>query len=286
MCLKRQVEGLARRMQNGTYRTKDGSFVSERRVTTVKEVAKHIPLGVNTKNQVHNLVDQWMANYASNTVALRISVMAMVTDMELPRVRLGGQEPLPIPAKYGLQILTDEHPKLFVRDKWDDDCFTVTKLAINSCLRPIDAVGISSENISNGMLLVVHQKTKLPVRSELHPALNERIKKKIADQGEVYSWGWRQLSQEYKKKLLTEFVKKLSDGYGFGHIEHQEVVRGKVKKKTLRQLVTGKSLRSTGANVLLELGVPVQDVMAIGGWKSFDIFRDHYLKPNINVWTR
>lgn len=285
--MKKDIQQLADRVYSGEYTLPDGTFVSESRLNTIKRVA-HIAWEIKPGNnsQLQKMVQEWRKNYSDSTVKLYLDICKQAVkgkDYLWPKLKQEQKEPTPIPVEIAKQIIADQLPDSFDQP-YDTDCFTAAKLAINSCLRPIDAVTLTIENIGDGYLVSPHQKTKRVVRSEINPSVMEWIAERTAEYGDLYSHEWRGIGASYRKRILKEFLLRLLDYYGVAEKVMVGMDAGSVSRYKLKDVITAKSLRSTGANLLLSMGVPAHDVMAIGGWSSYDIFRKHYLKPNIEVW--
>lgn len=287
--MKKLLQELANTTSRGKRTLPDGSYVSERRLATivrVSEIAEEIAPAEEDK--LAKMVANWKEQFAPGTVKLYLDVCRQATKgkgYQWPSVKREDQEPTPIPTDIALRIIEDPLPGGF-DEQWDEDLWTVCKLAINSCLRPIDAVNVTIDCVGEGEVIVKHRKTKKQVRSSLHPALTSWLIDREEQCGCVYTKEFKRLSELYRKRMIKPFLHRVLVHYGVSNKITIGMAAGTVRRQKLGDVIVAKSLRSTGANLLLSMGIPAHDVMAIGGWSSFEIFRKHYLKPNINVWNK
>jgi integrase len=288
--MKKLIQQLAERTRNGERTLPDGSYVSDRRLITIEQVAAiadEIRPGPASERHIANMVNRWRETLAPGTVKLYITVAKQATKgMEYiwPSIKTEESEPTPLPTDIAKRIVEDDIPA-GLTEQYDTDCWTACKLAINSCLRPVDAISVTANCIGDGEMIVRHRKTKRQVRSSLNPNVAAWLTEREESEGDIYSREWMQLNEDYRKRLLKDFLMRLLDAYGIADRVIIGMDAGSVSKRKLRDVITAKSLRSTGANLLLSMGVPAHDVMAIGGWTTYQIFQKHYLKPNINVWN-
>jgi len=288
--MKKLIQDLAEKTRNGQRTLPDGSCVSERRLVTIEQVAQladEIKPGPASEKAIAKMVERWRMTLAPGTIKLYLTVARQATKgMEYvwPSIKTEESEPTPLPVDVAKRILEERMPDS-LEVQYDDDCWTACKLAINSCLRPIDAINVKADNIGDGEMIVRHRKTKRQVRSSLNPIVASWLTEREEQEGDIYSRAWTQLCEDYRKRLLKEFLMRLLDAYGIADRIIIGMDAGTVSKRKLKDVITPKSLRSTGANLLLSMGVPAHNVMAIGGWTTYEIFQKHYLKPNIDVWN-
>lgn len=280
--MKTQLHSIADKAEQGTTRYK-GRFLSPSRVQTLRRVADltpEIPPGPGSTRALQALLASWQGMFAASTVRTYADALRMVKgDYRFPSIDLGytPAEPQHLPLWVAEQIITQDAPTWVTqRHLW-----TICRLAINSCLRPGDAVSVSKNNIVGDTMILKHQKTGKLVRSRLHPALAADI----SEMGSVLPQAWYSLRLDYRKRILNVFVKELMHEFGIYETEILDTSSGEVQKLILGAVVTAHSLRSTGANYLLSKGVAAHNVMAIGGWAlNSPVFIRHYLKPNIDIW--
>ena len=287
--MKKLLQELAHQTYLGKRTHADGSYISERRLATIQrvaEIAEEIKPGPNSEARIKAMIAKWSESLSPGTIKLYLEVCKQATkgqDYVWPSIKRDEREPTPIPIDIAKLIIMDELPESFDQ-AYDLDCFTACKVGINSCLRPIDAVTLTIDNVGYGEMIVTHRKTKKQVRSMLSPDVASWLSGMEEVHGNVFSSQWYQREEAYRKRLVRDFLWRLLDHYGASDRIIVAVDAGRVTRKRLRDVIVAKSLRSTGANLLLSMGVPPHDVMAIGGWSSYDIFKKHYLKANIDVW--
>lgn len=289
--MKKLLQQLKDTTYVGSRKNPDGSLISERRYRTIErvaDIAQEIAPGPSSAAKIADMVRSWSEDYGlkDGTIKLYLDVCKQATagmNYEWPKFKRSEEEPVPVPNDIAVRWLEDPLPAEFT-DNYDTDCFTAVKLAINSCLRPIDAVNVKMDNIGNGELLIKHKKTRKVVRSTIHYGVQMWLTDREEEYGDVFSPRWRTLDQNYRKRMVKDFIHRMLEYYGAADRVVVGMAAGEVSRKRLRDVITAKSLRSTGANLLLSMGVSAENVMAIGGWSSYDIFRKHYLKPNIEVW--
>lgn len=287
--MKKDIQELYKRTYKGKRTLPDGTFVSQKRLLTIQrvaEIAQEIKPGPESEEAIKDMVAEWREEYKVGTIKLYLEVCKQATkgkDYIWPSVRNEIKEPTPIPIDIAKRIINDDLPQSFVHE-YDMDCFTACKVAINSCLRPIDAINITLDNVGDGEMIVRHRKTKKQVRSKLHPSAVEWLHNRERKIKNVFTKRWYRINENYRKRMVKSFLLRLLDYYEVSDKIIIGVDAGNVTRKKLRDVITAKSLRSTGANLLLSMGVPAHNVMAIGGWSSYEIFSKHYLKPDIDVW--